>query len=503
MGSPPLVIFGLDGADPDLILGWAREGYLPTIASLLRAGASARLVGPEMISVHGVWTSFFSGVSLSQHGFYMRRPLKPGTYRLETIGPCDLDAPPFWSALRGRGKEVLIVDVPETRPQSGLSGFQLANWGNHPSGDPPASLPEGLLEEIHQLIGPPIKSDESQGGRWKDQRVLPRILRRVENKGALCRHLLAKRPFDLVVVVFGDSHAAGHRFRKYMAPTSSASATGGKLAQAVREIYQAIDHQIGLLLRQFPTPPNVFVVSNSGIHDGYPVGEVMDDFCRQLGYKTPIEATTSSQKVAALYRRAAASSWCSSLSRALPQPCRLHLEAERFVNGTDWSRTTAFAIPARYTGYLRVNLKGREPCGIVEAGSEYESLLDRLEEDLKRLVDQETAKPVIERITRTGKLFNGGPPHRLPDLVVDWGRCLRVPQRIVHPQAVLVRIKIGDPRGNYHSRTGLVIAAGPAIQQRGPIVDLSAVDFAPLFWSLLGQPMHDGEGGKAQAAFTG
>jgi hypothetical protein len=80
---------------------------------------------------------------------------------------------------------------------------------------------------------------------------------------------------------------------------------------------------------------------------------------------------------------------------------------------------------------------------------------------------------------------------------------LRVPQRIVHPHAVLVRMKIGDPRGNYHSRTGLVIAAGPAIQQRGPIVDLSAVDFAPLFWSLLGQPMHDGEGGKAQAAFTG
>src|SRR4029079_19010450 len=68
--------------------------------------------------------------------------------------------------------------------------------------------------------------------------------------------------------------------------------------------------------------------------------------------------------------------------------------------GTDWDRTTVFAIPGFYTGFLRVNLRGREPRGIVEAAG-YLAMLDRVEADLRQVVDPITGAPAAERITRT------------------------------------------------------------------------------------------------------
>lgn len=488
MNTPPLVIIGLDAGDPDLILAWAGEGVLPTIASILARGTCGRLVGPEMFSVHGVWTSFFSGVSVHEHGLYLQRPLLPGTYELKAIHPWDSVARPFWADFR---RPLVTIDVPDSHPLAGLHGVQLVNWSNHPTLAPPEARPEGLLSEIRAAVGPPIATDERQGSRRRDRRILTRILRRIEQKGELCRYLLNKGRFDLVVVVFGDSHAAGHRFRKYQ-NAATAAACGGDLRDAVRQTYEAIDREIGRLLCGFPEPPNVFVVSNSGTIDGYPVGDWMEAFCRELGYQTLIEPTGALGRLCALPR-----TWRSLLGYRR----RLRLQAERLGKSTNWGRTTAFAIPAYYTGYVRVNLKGREPLGVVAPGAEYEALLERMTADFLQLVDEKTGDAVVERVTCTAKLFGGGPPLRLPDLVVDWRHSAALAQRIAHPRGVLVRRGWGRPRGNYHSSSGLVLAAGPSIRQCGRVADLSPLDFAPLFRVLMAEPIAARASGEAIDVF--
>ena len=481
--SEPLVIFGLDAADPDLILNWAREGSLPTIASILERGTWARLAGREMISVHGVWTSFFSGVSIRDHGRYLARPLYPGTYDLREIHPRDFSARPFWADSR---RALMTVDVPDSRPFRDLSGVQLTNWGDHPTSAPPEALPEGLLSEIRAAVGERIATDERPGTRRRDHRTLAQILRRVERKGALCRHLLAKGPFDLVVVVFGDCHAAGHRFRKYQQATADARA-GGELRDAVRRTYAAVDRELARLLEGLPEPPNVFVASNSGIVDGYPVGDLMQSFCRKLGYHAAIDPSSAFGKTQALARSLAAV-WRSPASGLLPE-------------GTDWARTVAFAIPAYYTGYVRVNLEGREPLGIVKPGAEYNALVERLKADFLELADAETGEAVIERVTSVAELFGGGPPLRLPDLLVDWRHSALQSGRVAHPRALLVERRRRRPRGNHHSGSGLLLAAGPSIQSRCLAGEFSPMDFAPLFRALLGEPPGKRSPGDAIEAF--
>ena len=475
--NAPLLVVALDAGDPERILKGTRTGELPVLASLVERGAVARLFGPESVSVHGTWATLFSGLSLAEHGGYARRSLRPGRYALE---PAPLhEATPFWADLDGA--EILTVDAPEIDPIPHLAGRQLAHWGDHPTSRPAIAVPPDLVEHARRLVGPRIASDERQrGGRRRDRRVRSALLRRIERKGRLVRALLAERAARVVVVGFGDTHAAGHRFGKY-------ETNGDPLAGALREVYAAIDREIGRTIEAFAEAPNVFVLADSGIREGQPLGATMDDLCRALGYKASRGPTLGAR----LRGR---------LTPLLSVRARTALREARFLGGTDWSRTTAFAIPSSYTGYLRVNLAGREPQGIVAPGAEYEALLDRLTADLELLVDAATREPVVESITRTTSAFGGGPPARLPDLFVDFRPCA-LPQRIEHPRATIVRRRAGDLRDNNHSRRGLAIAAGPAVARRGDVGDVPPSAIAPVFRAVLGEAPAPAALGAGVAAF--
>jgi predicted AlkP superfamily phosphohydrolase/phosphomutase len=479
--TSPLVILGLDSGHPELILRWARDGTLPTIGSVLEAGAYGSLAGPETVSAHGVWLSVFSGVSLREHGRYVRRPLVPGTYALDDA-PTGT-APPFWASLRAAGRRVAILDAPDIALQPGLQGVQVAHWGTHPSGPAPSSEPAGLVAELRRRFGPPLRSDETQGTRRGDRRIYRRLLERVAQKGALSRHLLAQGSFDVVVIVFGDPHAAGHRFWKY-GPEAKNRVEDDELQDAVREVYRAVDGELGRLRAGLPAGSNVFIVSDHGIREGYPTWELMDAFTRRLGYH--VRRAPRSRWVRTLddWRRGSGVLWRAARERWGPSS-RDGGPSE--IEATDWSRTTAFAIPSHYTGLVRVNLKGREPQGIVDAGQEYASLLDRLEGDLRQLVYPGTGEPAIERLTRTAAAFGGGPPSRLPDLFVEWRNPAQRERRVLHPRAVLPRRRVGLPRANLHARAGLVIAAGPRIRARGALGDVSPPDLVPTFLTLAGE----------------
>jgi hypothetical protein len=71
----------------------------------------------------------------------------------------------------------------------------------------------------------------------------------------------------------------------------------------------------------------------------------------------------------ALAQRPAPKAWRVAFSQLLTYQIQERLLADQFRHGTNWHKTTAFAIPSLYTSYVRVNLRGREPQGIVEPGT--------------------------------------------------------------------------------------------------------------------------------------
>lgn len=488
--ASPLVILGLDAGDPRFIQRWAQEGYLPTIASTMKRGCWGQTAGPELITEHGVWVSLFSGVSRSRHGYYFLRQLKPGTYDLQTVTGLDADAQPFWFHLRGQDKKVAIIDVPDAFPLVGLPGIQMADWAPHYPLYSPSAEPAWLLKDVRRVFGTRMTIDEKLNSNLnQDWQIYRRLLERIEKKGALCRYLLAQDRFDLVFIVFGESHMAGHQFWKYRpeAKAAGAAAVETELTHGIRDIYQAIDRQMGLLLAQLPDNANTFVISSVGIRDQCPTGGLIEAFCRQLGYQASPGPPRLSRRPIDVIRRFVPETWRIALSRNLPREVRERLLADQFRHGTDWQKTAAFAIPSLYTSFVRVNLRGREPQGIVKPGTEYEALLDRLEADLRQLIDPESGEPAVERVARAIDLFGGEPPVSLPDLFVEWKPTTHFIQRVLHPRAELVQQRPEFFRGSDHSQNGFVAAAGPSIRTKGPVSDVPLLDLAPTFLYLMAQ----------------
>jgi predicted AlkP superfamily phosphohydrolase/phosphomutase len=414
---PPLVIFGIDGADAGFIRQWAQEGYLPTIASLMQRGCRGHIGGPELMSTHGAWLSLFSGVSRSEHGLYFNRQLTPGTYGLGNVTARDAHALPFWSQLQGGPKKAAIIDALETELLPGLPGIQLANWAVQQQYNnaiiPPSAEPASLLDDIRRHVGPSIPIDVFKpGSSLRDDIEACRLVRkRIEEKGALCRRLLMEDRYDLAVINFVEAHTAAHRLWDYRPGGirhAEATTEGCSLDTAIRDVYQTLDREVGLVLKQLPDEANVFIISLFGMKDLHPTTGLIEDFCRKLGYQTPARRERRSLSALTWLRRVISSDVRARLSRLLPRCVQTRLEADRFQAETNWAQTKAFPIPALNTSFVRVNLRGREPQGIVEPGGEYERLLNQIEADLGQLVDVRSGKPAVERVIRTTEAFHSG-----------------------------------------------------------------------------------------------
>ncbi len=497
MRVSPLVIFGFDAGDPGFLVHWAQEGYLPTLASIMERGCWSETGGPELLSEHGVWAIIFRGVSRGALGYYYFRQLQPGTYDLVPVTGLDLKVPPFWAHLRSRGKKVAIIDAPDCYPVPSVDGIQLSNWAPHLGWETrhpaylPQAEPKSLLQQVGRAYGKrkPIleKADSTTA---EDRHIYHQLLGNVRKKGNLCRNLLAQGQYDLTVIVFSESHTAGHQFWRYRpeAPPSGKVSGTEELTHAIRDVYRAIDHELGLLLAELPRESNVFVLSSIGMEDYCPVSGMAEALCRRLEYLTPLGPTKPSYKPMEVIRRFVPEPWRVALSRYLPRDTRERLLAEQFRRSADWSRTKAFALPSPYNGLIRVNLRGREPQGIVNPGREYEGLLDRLEEDFRNLVDPVTGGAAVKEILRPGVLFDNSPPVVFPDLWVRWHPANHFRQRLVHPKGEL---EISRPewfRCSDHSHNGFVAAAGPSVHARGRMKEVSLLDLPPTFLALLGEP---------------
>ncbi len=484
--APPLVVLGLDVGDPEWLERWVSEGYLPTLASIVERGISARTTGPDLITEHSVWVSLISGLSVGQHGFYEYKRLRSGTYELETVTGRDIAAPPFWS--HAPDKRAIAIDIPHCYPDPHVNGIHIAEWASHHPYFAPSASPDGSLEEIERSFGGQIHIPEELSSKPRtDRRIYDRALERIEKKGALCRDLLTQDRFDVAVVVFGDSHLASHQFWEYRPEHGGEPKVDprNELTHAIRDVYQRIDHEMGAILDRLPDETSVCVVSSTGLLDHFPTTGLIDAFCRELGYQSSPSGSGGMTPMGVV-RRMVPHRLRYALSRWLPEETQLRLMNEKFQSGTDWNRTTAFAIPSFFTSFLRVNLRGREPHGIVEPGSEYEALLDRLVADLRQLTHPGTGEPVVEDVIRTGAVFGDASITVLPDLFVVWRPHPKYVDRVVHPKGELVAFPPEIFRGSDHSRSGYVALAGPSVQAR-PIGDVSLLDLAPTFLALIGE----------------
>jgi predicted AlkP superfamily phosphohydrolase/phosphomutase len=173
------------------------------------------------------------------------------------------------------------------------------------------------------------------------------------------------------------------------------------------------------------------------------------------------------------------------MPRSLRERVGAHLQSAHI----DWSRTRAFTLPTDLEGYIRINLKGREPQGIVQPGAEYDALCANIRSSLLALKNPTTGRPAVEAVWLCHQVFAGRRQQQLPDLVVSWNdeapiTALEGPglERIEEPSP--------DPRTGTHSTKGFMLAHGSGIARATRRGKLEQV--APTILDLLGLPAESG-----------
>lgn len=253
----PLLVVGLDAGCPDLVQRWAADGTMPVLGRLAERGVTADLEGDELLMEHGMWLSLLSGRARGEIDRYSYRELDPGTYEVGILAVEPTPVPMLWEGPVGTGRRVVVLDVPGLLAQPELPAGQVAYWGVHDRDWPASAEPPELLHEITRLAPQmDIVRDHVETRDARADAAFHRdILESVRRRGAIARHLVARdgRP-ELAVVVFSETHTAGHHLWRHEHGFPDADR---RLDGSLRDVYAAIDREIGLLAEALggePTP---------------------------------------------------------------------------------------------------------------------------------------------------------------------------------------------------------------------------------------------------------
>jgi predicted AlkP superfamily phosphohydrolase/phosphomutase len=164
-------------------------------------------------------------------------------------------------------------------------------------------------------------------------------------------------------------------------------------------------------------------------------------------------------------------------------------------NDVDWSRTLAYSIG--HVGQIYVNVKGREPEGIVEPGPEYEAVRQQVTEVLQKLRHPESGQPLTDQVIPGDRVCHGPCSHRGPDLhvVLDGYRAISFPLFATDNHIVTRQIR-GD--SGCHRLHGILIAWGSGIRSKLQLRIKGAriLDLAPTVLHLMGLPVPEDMDGR-------
>ncbi len=495
-----VLIIGLDMGDGKLIRHWSSQGALPNFAKLIKGGLWSDLETPTRVLHTSGWPTFATGASPGAHGVYYPYQPKPGTQTASHIEPDQYGVPTFWKAASDQGARCVVYDIPETFPDGGFKGKAVYDWGTWAWYGTPASQPAGLLLDLTKKFGPyPLGMEAKRLGlRIPETADLERrLVESIAYKFRTLDWLLGQEQWDLAAAGFGETHPAGH----YLWPAETSSITGTNQSKftPLYHVYQALDRHLGALLNRRNSETILMILSGDGVRANHVACHLLGPALEKLGYTAGFglqgdQAQSPKPKSwLGRARRMMPTGTRRWIADRLPWWLRDRLGSRAAAADIDWSKTLAFTLPTDLEGCIRINLRGREPQGIVEPGREYEVLCKSIAADLRALTNPANGKRAVRDVWIRNQVFPGGRQEYLPDVVVSWED--EAPfEGLASPRAGEVTGSNPDRRTGTHSPEAFLLTVGPGI---APGLGASArlVDVAPTALHLLGlKPGREMEG---------
>jgi len=504
--SEKIIVVGLDGATFDLIHPWVQEGRLPNMARILREGAAGPLLSTVPPMTAPAWTTFMTGKNVGKHGivdFIMRQP---GSYALQIVNASNRHSRTFWAYLSSLSKRVGVLNMPMTYPPEPVNGFLISGMDT-PSIQSrfthPPELQEELLERFPDYTIETRSFPLMYGPRQDPARLVKELIRSEEKRYEVGQFLRSRFPCDLFVILFRSTDLVQHWFWKNLDPNHPHRQPGDEqFSQAILQVYQHMDQLLGRYMSEVKT---LIVLSD---HGAGPVGDrvvYLNTWLRDQGWlsfqSNRLQRFRSQFLTKELWRMWV---WIRSTVPRRPREwllgrfseVRRQLPSLFVLSDIDWDRTRAYSLEVR--GTIWINLKGREPKGIVSPGAEYEALRDEIAQRLLGMRDPLTDEPLVARVYKREELYHGPFLNLIPDLLVVWASEPYMPLTLhgtlsqrKYPVEILDKRQLAQltrPNAS-HKLNGICMLWGENITPGAHIEGARLQDIAPTILYLMDVPI--------------
>jgi predicted AlkP superfamily phosphohydrolase/phosphomutase len=492
-----VAMIGLDACDIKLVYRWAEEGKLPTFKSLIDKSATMQLSSSCSVLQGSIWPSFFTAANPAEHGMYYMLQMDNKTQNVKRVKANDLKKPPFWSVLNPQ-KKCLVVDVPKLGLSETGNNVQVVEWAAMDHYSSFQTYPASIKGEIINDFGNHVLTHDLEEPKNKAeyQQLLQKLLDGIDNKTQLNIKLFEQQQPDLFVSIFGESHPAGHYLWQFHQEFEENGTSEYFTEDPLLTVYQQLDRCLATMLQHFDESQDVFIFSGHGMMEDLYPRWILNEVLSRLGVLVEKSKPTSHQHQMTSSTEKKSSSLFSSQKilksiknfaneYILPKSLQTRLWMKNLQKHVDFERSKAWVLPTDLQGFIRLNVQGREPQGIVPQ-EQYDEVIDEITQCLLSLKDADTGKPVVDQVFKLKELYQGGEhADLLPDISVLWHN-IAVKKIESNSIGEIVVGNSGIIRSGNHRPKGFCFCYGPSINVKAKDIEENLTTLGSFAMNILG-----------------
>ena len=477
------MVIGLDGASFNFIGHFCRAGIMPNLHRFWQKSCSGELVSTYPPVTPAAWVTFMTGKLAGKHHVLDFEQFRFSDNSLRYNSAADIQAKSLWGLISEHNRKVGVINVPMTYPPEKVNGILIAGF-NVPNQSSqytyPTAFKTDLLKCVPDYLNHAPKPHHVRNNSVFESTV-KEYMRTIDDYHQAVNLVDEKLDWDFLMVVFPHTDI-GHRMWPYMNPESSHLYPERR--DRIARIFSKLDHTLGDLFN-LAEDRNADVIIMSDHGHGTTRGWVRaNKLLQKWGY---IGMTSSMKR---LSRRL-----CREYQKIRYRD-KYKLPARRVDEklGIDWSKTKAAVCHAVMWGHLYLNVRGRQPNGIVEPGEQYDAMRQDLIERFLAATDPDTGEKLFDQVIKPETVY--GPsktPWDHPDLLLIPPEGMRVNKRI--HQSWVVKRTVPERAEGTHLLKGLWMATGPQIKSNIQF-EANIQDLAPTILTLMGLPAPDDMDGK-------
>ncbi len=341
-------ILGLDSAPPKTI--YERYGVdIPNIAEVVDESQRWLMRTCHPPITIPAWMVMFTGKTPGELGIYGFRHRKPGDVKHSyIINYSFIKEPTLWDEVGKAGGRVGVFGVPPTYPPRPVKGFMISDFMT-PGPEKAYTFPPWLKKELESKLGPMIfdvkfRSEEKL-------KVRDELFAMTYQHLQVVKYLVSRKAWDLFIYMEIGIDRLHHAFWKYFDVSHPRHEPHPELSKTIPNYYRMLDTEFAKIRKDLPKDTIIVLVSDHGVKSMTGAFAV-NEWLIQEGYLKLKEK---------------------------PKKPGTDLTKEMI----DWDHTIAWAWGGYYSRIF-INLKGREPHGIV-GKEEYETVLNQLAKDIAKI----------------------------------------------------------------------------------------------------------------------